>query len=78
MRIIGLLAEQAPAELDRRDNRLKGLGMQFLWHQADHCTGLAVVLGDIEAAHRDRAGGRVDDAANGTDQGGFTGPVGTQ
>ena len=72
---VGRLAEQAAAEAHVRPHRLEGVGGQFLRHEADQRARGAVVADDVMAVDRDRAGGRIDDAADDADQRGLAGAV---
>ena len=64
----GLLAEQTAAERNSVPDRLEGVGMQFLGHQADQLPGLAVLDDIVMPAHQNLAGARRDDAADDIDK----------
>src|SRR5579862_1709702 len=68
-------AEESAAEGYGRPYRFKGVGAQFLRHQADHGAGGTIAPHDIVATGGDAAGAGRDDAANDVDQGGFAGAV---
>jgi hypothetical protein len=71
-------AEQAAAEGHRRPHRFKGIGAEFLRHQADHGARSAIVAHDIVAVRGHGAGACGDDAANDVDQRGFARTIGAE
>src|SRR5580698_2280048 len=78
MRGIGRLAEQSARKPERRRRRLEGVGGEFLRYQPDQRARRAIVGNDVVTVDGDFAGGRVDDAANDTDQRRLAGAVGAE
>jgi hypothetical protein len=72
------LAEQAAAEADGRPYGLKGVGVQFLRHEADQRARGAIIPVDVMAADGDAAFAQIGDAADDADQCGLAGAVRAQ
>ena len=78
MGIVAGLAEQSAAVADRRPDRLEGVRVQLLRHQADAGPGLAILGLVVSTVHQHLARRWLDDAADNADQRRLARAVGAQ
>ena len=78
VRGIGPLAEQPATERHRSPHGFEGVGRQLLRHEADHRARGTVVGDDVVTVYRNGSVGRIDDPADGADEGRLSRAVGAQ
>jgi hypothetical protein len=70
-----LLSLRSQSERSRRPNGLEGVGGEFLRHEADQRARRAILFREMMSVDQDRAGRRIDDAADDVDQRGLAGAI---